>query len=57
MAMAYTANERGAIEEVVQLYIEGVSKGDADKIRKAFHGDAWMSAHSAARVMTSRSVS
>ncbi len=42
MATAYTATERAAIEDVIQLYIEGVSKGDADKLRKAFHGDAWM---------------
>lgn len=42
MATAYTANERAAIEDVIQLYIEGVSTGDTDKLQEAFHGDAWM---------------
>lgn len=42
MTTAYTANERGAIEDVVQLYIDGVSKGDADILKKGFHSDAWM---------------
>lgn len=37
-----TATERGAIEDVVRLYIDGAAKGDAAKLREAFHPDAWM---------------
>jgi Putative lumazine-binding len=37
-----TAEERVAIEAVVQLYIDGASKGDADKLKEAFHDKAWM---------------
>ena len=37
-----TANERAAIESVVQLYIDGASKGDAAKLKEAFHDEAWM---------------
>ncbi|MGB8963792.1 MAG: nuclear transport factor 2 family protein [Pseudonocardiaceae bacterium] len=42
MATAYSANERGAIEDAVRLYIDGVSKGDADKLKTGFHSSAWM---------------
>lgn len=42
MATAYSANERGAIEDAVRLYIDGVSKGDADKLKTGFHSEAWM---------------
>lgn len=42
MTTAYPANERGAIEDAIRLYIEGVSRGDADKLKTAFHSDAWM---------------
>ena len=31
-----------AIEEVLQLYIDGVSTGDGEKLRQAFHESAWM---------------
>ena len=34
--------ERAAIEEVLQLYIDGASKGDGEKLRQAFHESAWM---------------
>jgi hypothetical protein len=37
-----TATERAAIEAVVQLYIDGASKGDGEKLRQAFHESAWM---------------
>jgi hypothetical protein len=37
-----TATEAGAIEAVVQLYIDGASKGDAAKLNEAFHDEAWM---------------
>jgi hypothetical protein len=37
-----TANERAAIEDAVRLYIDGVSKGDAGKLKEAFHDEAWM---------------
>jgi hypothetical protein len=36
------ANERGAIENVVRLYIDGVSEGNADKLKTGFHSEAWM---------------
>ncbi len=42
MTTAYSANECGAIEDAVRLYIDGVSKGDADKLKTAFHSEAWM---------------
>ena len=42
MTTAYSADERGAIEDAVRLYIDGVSKGDADKLKTAFHSEAWM---------------
>ena len=41
MAIA-TTDERTAIETAVQLYIDGASKGDAAKLKEAFHDDAWM---------------
>ena len=42
MTTVYSANERGAIEAAVQLYIDGVAKGDADKLKTGFHSEAWM---------------
>jgi hypothetical protein len=42
MSATETATERAAIEQVVQLYIDGVSKGDGEKLRHAFHESAWM---------------
>jgi hypothetical protein len=38
-------DERTAIEAAVQLYIDGVSKGDAGKVDQAFHEAAWMFGH------------
>ena len=35
-------DERTAIATVVQLYIDGASKGDAAKLKEAFHEEAWM---------------
>jgi Putative lumazine-binding len=35
-------DERTAIEHAIQLYIDGASKGDAAKIKEAFHEAAWM---------------
>jgi len=40
--MAVSAPEHTAINEVVQLYIDGSRTGDADKLRQAFHPDARM---------------
>jgi hypothetical protein len=41
--MATTVTEeRTAIETAVQLYIDGASKGDAAKLREAFHEKGWM---------------
>jgi hypothetical protein len=37
-----TATEQTAIEQAIQLYIDGVSKGDAAKLKEAFHDAAWM---------------
>jgi hypothetical protein len=34
--------ERAAIEAVMQLYIDGVSKGETAKLKEAFHPAAWM---------------
>jgi putative lumazine-binding protein len=42
MATVTTATEREAIEQTVQLYVAGASKGDAAKLKKAFHDAAWM---------------
>jgi hypothetical protein len=42
MAVTETATDREAIAAVVQLYIEGASKGDADRLKEAFHEQAWM---------------
>jgi hypothetical protein len=42
MTTVYSANERGAIEDAVRLYIDGVSKGDADKLKTGFHSE-WQS--------------
>jgi hypothetical protein len=36
------STERAEIEQVVQLYIDGASKGDAAKLKEAFHAEAWM---------------
>jgi len=37
-----SAHEHSAITDVVQLYIDGSRDGDADKLRQAFHENAWM---------------
>ena len=37
-----TATEAAAIEEAVQRYIDGASKGDPAKLKEAFHDEAWM---------------
>lgn len=37
-----TATETAAIEEAVQLYIDGASKGDVTKLKQGFHDEAWM---------------
>ena len=37
-----TATDQAAIERAVQLYIDGASKGEPDKLSKAFHETAWM---------------
>ena len=42
MATVTTATEREAIEQTVQLYIDGASKGDTAKLLEAFHTEAWM---------------
>ena len=42
MAVAMSATERQAIEQTVQLYVDGASKGDAAKLKDAFHDAAWM---------------
>ena len=34
--------EREAIANAIQLYIDGVSKGDAAKLAEGFHEQAWM---------------
>jgi hypothetical protein len=42
MSTTETATEREAIADVVQLYVDGASKGDAGKLNEAFHEAAWM---------------
>jgi putative lumazine-binding protein len=42
MTVTETATEREAIAAAVQLYVDGASKGDADKLREGFHESAWM---------------
>lgn len=42
MTTVYSATERGAIEDAIRLYIDGASKGDADKLKTGFHSEAWM---------------
>lgn len=42
MTVTETATDREAIAAAVQLYIDGASKGDADKLREGFHESAWM---------------
>jgi hypothetical protein len=42
MATTVEAPERAAIEAAVQLYIDGSSAGDTDKLRQAFNEGAWM---------------
>ncbi|MGZ4382787.1 MAG: nuclear transport factor 2 family protein [Gaiellaceae bacterium] len=39
------ATDHAAIEAAIQLYIDGASKGDAEKINEAFHEAAWMYGH------------
>jgi putative lumazine-binding protein len=36
------ATDRAAIEQAIQLYVDGASKGDAAKLKEAFHDAAWM---------------
>jgi hypothetical protein len=46
MSTAVTeATDRAAIEAAMQLYIDGASKGDPDKINEGFHEAAWMYGH------------
>jgi ketosteroid isomerase-like protein len=40
--MSATATEREAITATLQLYIDGAADGDLEKLRRAFHDDAWM---------------
>ena len=42
MAVAETASEHEAISSVIQLYIDGASKGEAAKLQEAFDERAWM---------------
>jgi Putative lumazine-binding len=42
MTVTETATDREAIAAAVQLYIDGASKGDAEKLREGFHESAWM---------------
>jgi hypothetical protein len=42
VSAAVEAPDRQAIEDVVQLYVAGTGKGDAAKLRQAFHEDARM---------------
>ena len=42
MAATATATDREAITSTVQLYVDGSSAGDVDKLRQAFHEQAWM---------------
>ncbi len=42
MATTETVMDREAIAGVVQLYIDGASKGDAGELKEAFHEQAWM---------------
>jgi hypothetical protein len=42
MATTETATDREAITSVVQLYIDGASSGDVEKLKQAFHDEAWM---------------
>ena len=37
-----SVDERTSVETTVQLYIDGASKGDAAKLKKAFHEKGWM---------------
>ena len=40
--MSATATEREAITQTLQLYIDGAADGDVDKLKRAFHDQAWM---------------
>jgi ketosteroid isomerase-like protein len=40
--MSTTATEREAITETLQLYLDGAADGDVEKLKQAFHEDAWM---------------
>jgi hypothetical protein len=42
MTVTETATDREAIAAAVQLYVDGASKGDAEKLREGFHDSAWM---------------
>ena len=37
-----SGDERTAIEATVRLYVDGASKGDAAKLKEAFHEQGWM---------------
>jgi Putative lumazine-binding len=42
MSGTKTATDREAITAAVQLYIDGSADGDAEKLKQAFDGRAWM---------------
>jgi hypothetical protein len=42
MSQTATATDREAITEVMQLYIDGAADGDVNKLKAAFHEQAWM---------------
>ncbi len=44
MIMLSHVNDLDAIRALIQLYIDG-SNGDGDKMRQAFHPNAWMFGH------------
>jgi Putative lumazine-binding len=39
---ATAIDQREAISEVMQLYIDGAAEGDVSKLKAAFHEQAWM---------------
>ena len=42
--MSQVISDLDEVTALIQLYIDG-SNGDVDKLRKAFHPDAWMMGH------------
>jgi len=40
--MTATAPDYDEIVRVVQLYVDGFSEADTNKLKKAFHENAWM---------------